>query len=268
MNTTIVNNILEGKILCKNKDGSQLYGLTRNTLSKMNIYNWELNRPYDNTRIPEIVEQLKRQDYIDGIIYLAKKDNRVICYDGIHRIEAIKYLQKTKNNINHKIIVHYYPFYNEQLIKYKFETLNKCVPVPELYTSAHKELNIKNMIEDIVKHFYVKYFNMFKPSAKPNIPHENRDNFTNKIQNIIEQLDLFHMNFNDFINFMEKYNIILREKVNQNETKIKLSKKQLEKCKYNNCYLFITKDWEFRFIQYYKTRNNTINKFKSNEYAH
>lgn len=245
---------LNGKILCRNKDGSQLYGLTWNTLSKNNICNWELNRPYDNKRIPEIVEQLKRQDYVDGIIYLTKKDNTIICYDGIHRIEALKWLEKINPHINHKIVVHYYPYYNEQLIKSKFETLNKCVPVPELYTSAHKELNIKNMIEQVVKHFHTTYSNMFKPSAKPNIPHENRDIFTNKIQHIIEELNLFHLSSNDFINILENYNSMLREKFNQNQnkTKTKLSKKQLEKCQCNNCYLFMTKDWEFKFIRYYK----------------
>lgn len=238
------SSIVQGKTLRENKDGSQLYGISWNTLSKINISNWEFNRPYDTTRIPEIVEQLKKQDYVDGIIYLAKKEDDIICYDGIHRIEALKQLQKS----NHRMVVHFYPFYNEQIIKNKFETLNKCVPVPELYTSAHKELNMKNSIEQIVKHFYNRYYPMFKPSPRPNIPHENRDNFTNKIQNIIEQLDLYHMTSHEFIDRMENYNMYLRN--NETENKNKITKNQLEKCIYNNFYIFIAKDWDSRFIMY------------------
>jgi hypothetical protein len=247
MNTNI-SNIIDGKILCKNTDGSQLYGLTWKTLCKKHISNWKFNRPYDSTRIPEIVEQIKKQDYIDGIIYLASRENKIICYDGIHRIEALKFLQKENPDISHKIIIHYYPFYNEQLIKQKFETLNKCVPVPELYTSAHKELNIKNLIENIVKHYQNKYYNMFKASSKPNIPHENRDNFTDKILHIIQELELSDIDYNKFIIVMDNYNDFMREAKNNS----KLSKKQIEKCDIYNCYLFIEKEWNFKFIRFYR----------------
>lgn len=253
----------------KNNDGSHIYKIKWNILSQYNITNWHLNRPYDKVRIPEIAEQLKKQNYVDGIIYLSfYKKNKIICYDGIHRIEALKYLYTNENtitnnentitnnntnnvfnnNINHTLIVHYYPSYNETFIKNKFESLNKCIPVPELYTISHKELNTKNLIEDIVKYYTKKYTNLFKPTSRPNIPHENRDNFTDKILYIINELELHNIIFDDFITLFCEFNNYMRDLI----IKFKLSKNQIDKCNNYNCYLFIQKDWDNKFISFYR----------------
>jgi hypothetical protein len=242
-----------GKKLSENSDKSEWYGTKWNILSKHKIINWEYNRPYDNKRIPEIAEQLKKQDYVDGVIYLFQRDNQIICYDGIHRIEALKYLDNTIENnkikkCNHKIIVHFYPFYNEEIIKHRFVSLNKCIVVPEIYTKAHKLLDIKTNIEHIVKHFHTKYNNMFKSSSRPNIPHENRDIFTDKIQHILEELQI--SNEQDFIQMFENFNNHLRENINH----FKVSKKQIEKCNNNNCYFFIKKDWNYQFVNLYRRK--------------
>lgn len=234
--------------LCKHSDGSILLGVTWKSLSKMEIENWEMNRPFDSVRIPDIVEQLKKQNYVDGIIYLVCKNNKLICYDGIHRIEALKRLSSKDPTTNHSIVIHYYPVYREETIIQKFIVLNKCVPVPQVYTTAHRELDRRNKIESIIKHFHSNYNKMFTSSSRPKIPHENRDVFTDKIDDIMKELDIYSERSDDIIGAMEKYN----EQMRDYRCKVKLSKKQLDKCEKNGCYIFIRKDWKYNFVRFYR----------------
>lgn len=234
------------KLLFKNNDGSELYGVSRKKLDLSKIKNWEFNRPPDMIRIPEIKAQLEKQNFVDGFIYLFNKDGDLFCYDGIHRIEALKTIE---SDINHRILIHYYPDYNEDVIKNKFKMLNKCVPVPELYTRAHKELDRKNLIENIVKFAITEYKSMFKPTNRPNLPHENRDNFTNKIQHVIETLEL---TYEDTKKLLLEYNDFIKK--NHKTIIKKLSEKQINKCITNNCYIFTARNWDDCLIQYYRFR--------------
>ena len=243
--------MINGRELCKNNDGSILLGTTRTELLKHNIRNWEFNRPPDMKRIPEIVEQLEKQDNVDGFVYLFMRDDDIFCYDGIHRIEA---LREIKNKMNHRIIVHYYPRYNEDVINSKFKSLNKCVPVPELYTKAQKELDKRDLIETIVKNITTEFSNMFKATYKPNIPHENRDNFTDKLQGVIETLHLYGKSKKDIIEVLMNFNE--EQKCNVNKVN-KLSVRQYNKCNENNCFLFITKNWDNQLIKYYRYNKYT-----------
>jgi hypothetical protein len=254
---TLDNSIKLGMVLCKNSDGSELLATRWSKISSISIENWYLNRPPDNARIPEIIQQLKNQDYVDGVVYLANNNGSIICYDGIHRIESLKLLSHDiECNIDHKLFVHYYPSYNEQIIKQKFETLNKCVPVPEIYTSAHKELDVKQNVEEIVRYYTEKYPSMFKPSKKPNIPHENRDAFTDKVYHIIHELQLTQFNYNKILDAFTQFNVLMNEK----KRFLKLSVKQLKKCHETNCYIFTRKDWDRVFIISYYNDHIKLNR--------
>lgn len=234
-----------GTLLSKHSDTSELYSVYWSKLCQHTIVNWSLNRPHDNTRLTEIMYQLKKQDYVDGLIYLTNIDGKLICYDGIHRIEALKILSDDPDYItDHKVMIHYYPIYNEYVIKEKFETLNKCVPVPEIYTAAHKELDIKNKIESIVKYFTEKYASMFKGSKRPNIPHENRDAFIDKVYSIVSELEIQGFSDTKIIHLFEQFNTLMSEK----RRFLKLSAKQMAKCDSSNCYMFTRKDWQRVFI--------------------
>lgn len=232
--------------LCVNDDGSSIYSVKWSSLSRHNIINWKYNRPYDEVRIPDIKYLLEEQDYVDGIIYLFYQDNNLICYDGIHRIEALKQIKK--NNKDHTLFVHYYPIYIEQKIKHKFEMLNKCVPVPNIYSDAEKTLDKIIKIETIVKHFTDKYSKMFKPTSNPNIPHVNRDLFTNQVENILNELNLDIFSVDKIIALFEEYNVL-----NKNDPRIvkKMTQKQLTKCFMYDCFIFADKQWYVKIIKAY-----------------
>ena len=241
------------KLLFENNDVSELYGALRKKFDFNKIKNWEFNRPPDMIRIPEIKAQFENQDIVDGFIYLFNKDGDLFCYDGIHRIEALKTIE---SDINHRIFIHYYPDYNEDVIKKKFKMLNKCVPVPDLYTRAHKELDKKNLIENIVRFAITEYKSMFKPTNRPNLPHENRDNFTNKIHHVIETLEL---TYEETKKLLLEFNMYIKNE--QPSFLKKLSEKQINKCKTYDCYIFTTRNWDSNLIKYYyrfKVKNRKI----------
>lgn len=258
LNTTTSTTIKIGQVLSKNNDGSELRACRWTKLSQYDIQNWDLNRPPDSARIPEIMKQLKNQDYVDGVIYLTNIDGNIVCYDGIHRIEALKLLSHDIDcMIDHKVFVHYYPVYNERHIKDKFETLNKCIPVPEIYTSAHRELDTKQIVEEVVKYFTEKYASMFKASKKPNLPHENRDSFTDKVYNIITELLLHEFRYNKIIELFIQFNVLMCEK----QRFLKLSAKQLKKCNEQDCYMFARKDWDRVFIVSFYNNHLKLSRF-------
>jgi len=236
---------LNYKVITKCDNNTYLYGIRYKELRKMEIKNWIYNRPPDMVRIPEIANILEKQNYLDGFIYLVKYgENKYYCYDGIHRLEALKYLYKRNNEfnnkVNHKIIIHLITTYDEYDIKKKFELLNKCVPVPEIYTKATQELNKKNIIEEVVYYLYEKYNSHFSPNKKPNIPNENRDVLMDKLRELI--------NNNEKMNMLKKEQIkklfeLFNNKMKGKQNHLKLTNKQKMKCEKNNCFIFASKNW-------------------------
>jgi hypothetical protein len=80
----------------------KLISLDYKTLKeKFNIKNWKKNRPADKFRIDEIYEYYKKNDIklIPGILYLWLNKDKYLIYDGIHRYEALKKLNKDDINI-------------------------------------------------------------------------------------------------------------------------------------------------------------------------
>jgi hypothetical protein len=249
-----------GNLIVEHNDNSRVFTTCWSKLSKFNIKNWSLNRPHDVTRIPEIKYQLSQQEYVDGIIYLAYDniEKTFICYDGIHRIEALKCLNyQEEYHIDHKIIIHLYPVYNEQQIKYKFDTLNKCKPVPEIYTSSCITLENLRKMEGIVKHFTDTYSKMFVASDKPRVPHENRDVFNDKLNDLFKELDVLHFSQDKLIRLVEEFNNIIKER----RGFLKLTAKQSNKCDINNCFIFASKKWEDVFSKLYYNNVISVKRF-------
>jgi hypothetical protein len=241
--------LLGAKKIRANSDGSNLCLVLWRHLSSTEINNWRLNRPHDPSRLPEITYQLDQNDYVDGIIYLVNVgDGKYECFDGIHRIEAMRELSKTKDCNNYRLLICYYPEYNETQIKQKFETLNKCIPVPHIYTKDSQELEKRKTVERLVEIYRERFPEMFKPSTRPQVPHENRDIFTNKIDDLMEQIQVYDTH--TICELFDRFNMYMKRKVETR--KIKLTKKQRDKCEKYNCFIFASKDWDNRFTKMIK----------------
>jgi hypothetical protein len=237
-------------------------------MREISIENWKNNRPPDENRIPEITRQLQKTSYVDGIIYLAydEKLQKYYCYDGIHRVHSLMFLYSKADNgyeYNHFVTLHIIP-YIENEIRVKFENINKCIPVPQLYVVKEYEKDMKEMIIKVTKYFTNKYKLHFTHSSHPNIPNENRDVFTNKITAFIEKYEneigekyskYDKESDKALIEELELFNTYRKE--NEIRRFKKLTAKQREKCSKSGCYLFITKDWETMFWNY-TSQNNTI----------
>jgi hypothetical protein len=252
-------NMLPGTVLCRYDNKTCLIGVSWGQLVeyKDKIFNWKYNRPYDPLRVKEIAKIMSESNYVDGIIYIVYNDtdptNKYFeCYDGIHRIETLKFLDiKDHDRIyNHKILIHYTSDYNDSAIKMKFETLNKCLPVPEIYSNASRQLDMIQKMEFISSHYIKLYSNHFSGNKKTNIPNENRDIFIEKLSHFIKDNRLEHLTNQNIIEIIDKYNNIMKE----NYKFYKLTQKQYEKCIKHNCFLFISKRWDHSLDKLYQNK--------------
>lgn len=203
---------------------------------------WSKNRPCDDLRVNEIKNYITRNGLVDGIIYFANlKEEGFVCYDGNHRREALKKLDK-----NYKIIINVLEEPTPAYLTNKFISLNKCVPVTDLFLEE-KPIK-KNVIDEIMEatnHFLALWPNHRKTSPKPRRPNFNRDTLQEKIVEIMEfcGFNIKEIGENSdildssaIIELVSEYNNELKEHI----TDIKCSETQRTKCITSNCFLFIT----------------------------
>jgi hypothetical protein len=206
------------------------------------ITNWERNRPPDMCRVKEIVEDMTTRDaeWVDGIILIWENPKQELkCFDGIHRIEAARVIEKPI-----QLLVQFYSSKREADIMEEFIRINKGVPVSRLYSAADAELQLRNTITDVVKHFQSKYSPFFSPCAKPRVPHENRDRMMERLLEMIEKRPkMKHFTSAEWITHLTNMSISIQHRHNSGNRKYKLSRTQKEKCETHDFYLFAKKDW-------------------------
>lgn len=251
--------LLGNPINCEpyNDDTSDYFTTFSNIDAHYNIVNWEGNRKPDPLRVSEISEELKKQNRIDGMIYLvlSNEDNRkLICIDGIHRLTALRKLYKetTLSRLEHNLIVNILPYYNLEYIEKKFDLLNKNVLVPRV-----DFVDLNNHITD---YFTFRYKTAFSASNNPQKPNENRDIFKRKLNEFIVSCETQHFTEQTIINIIEEFNIYIRNNLEKciKKSKITLTKIQKEKCIKKNWFVFAEKEWHVLLIYYY---NNNYNLF-------
>lgn len=210
--------IINAVILNVHEDNSSIIKCNWNDIKEYNIENWNLNRQPDKIRIPEIKDNIMKQKYVDGMIYMAYTKNceKLICYDGIHRITALIELSKTDINISNYVLIIHLCEYNEEYMKQKFISLNKNIPVPDLFIT---DKDIKTTVILFVDKLQNKYSNFFSSSKRPNIPNINRDILTDKITDIIQTLKLNNITDKQLSTYFKKFNIIMELNFKNNLTK-------------------------------------------------
>ena len=239
------------KLVISHTDRHQTYKIKMKKFIKLNMKRWQFNRPANMERVDEIGESLfgKRQPifFIFQCIY-NQEENLFEIIDGIHRYYAVKKLNDMleENEQNSW-------FYNSYLlveIKYNcskgeyidwFETINKCTPVSEIYTSSQDEK--KEIVEEVVNIYYSKYNSHFK-GANPNIPNTSREKFTEIVLYICNNFNISSENKKCLLKVLEDINKQIQQMVISNNLKKlnpKITEKSLKKCNDTGLYLFLAK---------------------------
>lgn len=198
---------------------------------------WSENRPPDQLRVKEIKEYISKINSVDGILYFANIPNEgLVCYEGEHRRQALKLLEK-----NYKIFVNIVENPSVDYLRSKFISLNKCVPVTELYLNNndnHKcTQNQLEIIEAVTNHYCRKWKTHRKTNPNPNRPNFNKEMLKQKIFNIIEDEIKNNITKEKMIYLVDKFNEELLHNIDQT----KCTRPMLNKCNISGCYLFLQK---------------------------
>jgi hypothetical protein len=233
-----------GKSVFRYSDNEYLYIIDGSILKKR-VKSWKYNRPPDNAKITEIVKTVERdgKDNIEGMIYVALIDGNFVCYDGNHRLEALKLMKGKKYAIVNLLIVN-----NDDEIKKRFVEINKANPVPEIYTldSDDNLEKMKESLEKVVTNLSMSYSKFMSPSKNPQRPNTNKNILMDKLYNRYKSCDASKISSDKIYNDIIKLNACYAKNKHINHKKF--SKKMLDKCKKHGCYLFLkdfTEDLSF-----------------------
>jgi hypothetical protein len=232
--TNNVYHPIYGKYICK--QGEHYIYLCDSITIVKNSKMWCKNRPCDSVRVEELKKYIETNGYVDGFIYFANINGEgLVCYDGNHRREALLRLTK-----NYKIMINVLEEPNFTYLCDKFVSLNKCVPVTELFLNpSDNNDRIKEKIINITNFFCDKWKSHRKTSPNPNRPNFNRDQMLTKINNILEINEIpIETTDNDRLkNVIIEFN----KKIESKKYSIKCTKQMKEKCDVSGCFLFLEK---------------------------
>jgi uncharacterized protein YfcZ (UPF0381/DUF406 family) len=223
---------------------------------------WRYNRNLNSEKINQIMETVSNKLVLDTTLHFYYDftdingeitNERLICFDGNHRREALILLYNLKQK-NIKVCCYIYKSNNKENIDYQitrqFKIINQMTPIPDIYNEIlnthsttitttitqninQKEqleilINKKDIIEEILKEYKQKYKRFYSTNSKCNRPNFNDTKF----------MDLC----NDF-KFSTKIELVsLLDKLNKNKSQTKnksITQNILNKCKTENFYLFL-----------------------------
>ena len=217
-----------------------LYSATFEELANSKIVNWAGNRPPDELRIPEIVNSILKRKHVHDYIKVAMlKDREFSCYDGSHRLEAIKGIVKSHPDLkNYKCTVYVMKDATEGKVTDDFLEINKSISVPEIYRESSPNSERKKVIEETVKHFYDKYKKeLFRSSKKTQIPRENRERFTERVTSLYDELD--SPAYQILVNFLYRLSDAYRVNIDW----VTMTEDKCRICIDAGFWLFTKKDW-------------------------
>lgn len=203
----------------------------------IHVQNWHHNRPPCEKRVLEIQAYIEKTGIVDGIIYIYEIEENnnynYYCYDGNHRLSALKALRQSYGTL-----INIYKVNDENPIKEKFIKLNLANPVPKLYfnTDDSQNIIIKNIVNDVVKTLINKYSVHLSSSPHPRKPNFNRDNIVDKLSKFLLDQEKYNITKDQLIAELDRINLDCKN----GKIKIgKVSKSVLDKATKNQCYLFL-----------------------------
>ncbi len=167
------------------------YVLSAFILKELGITRWSRQRPPAQERVEEITAWIREHQDVVGTISLAwHPTERLVCYDGQHRLHALFQQVETQacasqthtSPMDITALVDIMWDTTELAIMAAFQTINRAVPVSELYTDPQDTLHsIKGEISDYVASLATTYKPFLSTSAKPCRPNFNRDGLTESL---------------------------------------------------------------------------------------
>ena len=196
------------------------------------VKNWSRNRTQEEQKVIEMYDTYMEKKHLHFFLHSAfDKEEKMVCYDGNHRLKVLEKL--LENDINETIYISVIWEANYTDIFEDFKNLNKQSVVPELYIEQAKYSEIFNKkVEKMVNNYTNKYKHFVKTSPNHKAPHFNVGTFIYYIKEIYEKLP------------KEKQDLdVIQKGLNQYQDHIKnniasITNKNYEKCNKYDFWLF------------------------------
>lgn len=205
-----------------------VYWVPLSTFQKLPIERWKHNRPEDSVRVAEISSFLQSSKRMDGMVYLACVDGKLVCYESNHRREALKTIPDATGFA--PILVDVIWDTTDEILKEEFIRLNKAVSVPELYVTQDSSVNILSELRDVVDQMCELYPSHRVASNHPQRPNFSRDNLMDDLYTIVKEN---HAQVSDLVEKLTRLNTELSRR-----DRTKLSPKVRSKCESSGLWLF------------------------------
>ena len=200
-----------------------VYAIPMEKFRELPIKRWKSNRPADTSRVNEIHNWMKQFNRMDGVINLACiGEEGLVCFEGNHRRMALK-------NLDFPVLVDIVWNATDESVTHEFRRINESISVPDLYVEETDAVIIANIV-GAVTDFVRRYPTHLVPSARPQRPNFNRDNFTQELFRIQKELNI------SIADMMTRI-YALNEKFALAD-KIKLSANTMKKCSTSGLWLF------------------------------
>ena len=223
-----------GDLITKLNEREELYLCPADLLISYTS-NWIYNRPPDLERVNAISKTIDNDTYINTTIYIAELINgkkvSFVCYDGNHRREALKKYPRKKILVNLLRNAK-----NEEIVE-RFTIMNSGCPVPELFLEKTDD-ELKIIIDKLINYFCTEWKKHKSNSKNPRKPNFNRDYIMDILFSFLKgkAVDYSHL-LTKILELNEKY----KNGIHVNLSKFKPN--VLKKCRVNNCFLFLKKDF-------------------------
>jgi hypothetical protein len=219
------------------------------------VKNWEYNRKPDPLRCPEIAKYIySTKKTVDCMLYMSF-NNKEKCFDmidGIHRYTALKIIQLENskpndfltpgdfgndNNANWLYDAHIFlnirfnPTQGELFDLFK--SLNKSCPVADIYIRDFAKEK-REIIENIVNNWQIKYKTHFTLNNKPNRPNINRNTFIELVEKLYDKHSINDENKDLLENILQELNQKISSRVHKN-----ISQQIINKCISSGCWIFL-----------------------------
>jgi hypothetical protein len=205
-----------------------VYWVPLPTFQKLPIERWKHNRPEDSVRVTEIASFVQTSKRMDGMIYLACVDGKLVCYESNHRREALKSITDPTGFA--PILVDVLWDATDDILKEEFIRLNKAVSVPELYVTQDASANLLDDLRKVVDRFCELY-----PAHRVATKHPQRPNFSRDtlMDDLYTQVKETQMPVSELVEKLTRLNMELAR-----WDRTKLSPKVRSKCEASGLWLF------------------------------